>query len=131
MFNNPGRNGISPKDIEHKRRDGETSDSNTLSELTSDTLLPDGKWETFLKNRTNRSLLCTFLSHFLVDNCKQYLNTNQNIIVASTFKDDLLDNAVEVICNNAKILEELKSNHEEADSQIWLHMVDYGCMSKI
>ena len=122
LFDDPGRHGTSPKDIERMRRDTKAVEGEQIIDLNESSPIPDGKWEFFLKNRANKKLFCNFISKYVIENCHLILNRDQRVIVAGAFDGDMRDCAMIVTNNGYSECERMKSNHEETDSRIWFHV---------
>ena len=96
------------KNITHKKRG--TSFKRIVSNRTS---LPSN-WAAFLKNNFNKTELSIFLANYVVN----YYWTNKEVLIVSTLKDNVITN-LEGDFSNLQ-----NCNHEEADTRIFLHLVD-------
>ena len=122
LFDNPGQLKENPKVVEQERRDSAgTSLEHTCWVLFDEKEVPT-KWSDTLKCRQCKRSLTKFLSAFFVKTIKQSLNNTQSFITAGAMENDS-DEAILV----SKDLDPhpyplLRSNAEESDIRIWLHV---------
>ncbi|XP_072029408.1 uncharacterized protein [Amphiura filiformis] len=136
LFDDAGSQGISPKCIEQERRDHDDEiEKDMYSEITDTSVLPSN-WAGFLKLRKNKHLLCNYLFHRFQEIVGPYLSSDTKFIVSGGFHHALNDKGPRSVCvtrdrvteytfqfeNNA-----VSQNHEESDTQIWLHVLDTNC----
>ena len=103
------------KNITRKKRG--TSFKRIVSNRTS---LPPN-WAAFLKNNFNKTELSLFLANYVVN----YYRTNKEVLIVSTLKDNVITN-LEGDFSNLQ-----NCNHEEADTRIFLHLVDAITRSEV
>ena len=134
IFDDPERNGLSPKFFERKHRDQHNPVLNEhyCSEFTSDMVIPL-KWRENLLNCRDckRNLIC-FLSNYFLEKMKKVLRPNQKFVTAGGFNDELRDEAMFVCMNMAPQSDNaLLCNAEEADTRIWLHTINSAGQKKL
>lgn len=125
VFDHPNRNGTSPKDIERTRRDVHAlSDRGTFESNSCDLVfLPKANWRNFLSDRVQKRQLVHFLSHkFLELSQKKFQECDCLFVTSGGFDGEKQDKAFGTH-HGMEIFEipELKANHEEADTRVWLH----------
>jgi hypothetical protein len=133
IFDHPNRHGISAKDIERARRDRNCGDEH-FEAITGESNLP-GNWRSFLSNRENKRKLVNFLSHhFLHLALKKFPNNECHFITAGGFDDDHVDQVLgSYVAVEGGIITypEMRANHEEGDSRVWLHASKSGASKVI
>lgn len=131
LFDQVCSQGISPKGFERERRDaGQDDDIEVFDSITDQTPLPQN-WSKFLKVRTNKRKLCQYLSNKLIDIVSaSFQTTDQKFVTSGGF----LSNAPERTEWTGKCVtlagissHSIIHNHEESDTQIWLHVNDTSC----
>ena len=135
LFDEDGTQGISPKGVERSRRDtGEAKDTSDAYESISDGTTLPSNWMNFLKIRKNKHMLCRYLSKNFRDNVHQYFqNSSQMFVTSGGFhvgeRVDLVDKSWTgaIVDNNGIRNHDLVHNHEESDTQIWLHVDNTSC----
>ncbi|XP_066282530.1 uncharacterized protein [Branchiostoma lanceolatum] len=121
LFDDPNRNGFTPKDIERQRRDTSMEcDTNILSSIDNNTIKPKD-WRKFLAYRPNKRTLCSYLSNTLLSIVQPFLKDNQHFVTAGGFTDDKRDMAFIVSNHTVNPYPSCRSNHEESDTRVWLH----------
>lgn len=154
LFDQVQSQGISPKDIERARRDAsgkDDGDEEQFQEIKYDTKLPSN-WPKFLNVRTNKQLLCAFLSYSFLDIVPSVLSKpGQTFITSGGFNRGILSDVklcehhandhcdtcerivgirllatenVETRSIECHKFRHIYHNHEESDTQIWLHVLD-------
>ena len=93
-----------------------------ITEIDETSLLPEKDWRNFIENRTNKKVLCYFLSEYLKARGQFYCWNNQSLIVAGGFQGIHKDEAFRCSKNGFQALPHLAGNHEETDSRIFLHI---------
>lgn len=78
----------------------------------------------FLKNRENKGNLTDFLSENLISSARVHLKENQYLVVGGGFKER--ERVMRVSRNQCEQLHHLESTHQEADTMIILHTIDYA-----
>ena len=125
LFDDAGRHGLTGKDLERQRRDGENDHQSECPHdviINHDTKLPNN-WRSFLSDRPNKKALCKFLSHHISSAIGKHLGPTQSFCVTGSFDSELQDKAVVVTIENGIVIDDnLEGNHEETDSRIWLHV---------
>ena len=135
LFDQNGTQGLSPKVIEQSRRD--QNDENIFklaSEINDDTELPNlsgsKAWSTFLKNRQNKHHLCVYMFKTLLKLVQPKLvATSKVLIISGGFQRALgISDPITVYANSkGQAPYHFQCNHEESDTQIWLHVKDTNC----
>ena len=135
LFDQSGTQGLSPKVIEQTRRD--QNDENILildSMIDDNTPLPSlttaKAWSTFLKNRKNKHIICVYMFDTFLKLVQPRLTaTNKVFIISGGFQRALsLTDPITVCANSTgQVPYHFQSNHEESDTQIWLHVSDTRC----
>ncbi|CAG2223988.1 unnamed protein product [Mytilus edulis] len=128
LFDDPERNGPSPKDVERARRDLghqyhlEISDSISISDSTP---LPSD-WQKFLFNRQNKRKLVQYLSVKFLE-----LSKSHDFVFVTTgcFEGNNKDNAICVLEGEIFEYSKANGNHEESDSRVWLHASASPCLN--
>ncbi len=131
LFDQSGTQGISPKVIEQKRRDKGEEDGE-LSEIDDATLLPpSNSWRSFLCVRHNKHLLCNYLCHTFLQNVQPMLSSStcEKFIVSGGFQKLFNSESDVTLCATEAGINPYhrQTNHEESDTQIFLHVVDTDC----
>ena len=131
LFDQSGTQGLSPKGIERKRRDGTDQDSDIFDIIEDNTPLPK-QWSNFLKVRTNKHTLIRYLSEKLILIAPSQLRNNSQLFLTSGGFHVGLDNSSAnytgaVVSMQGKDKHRIHHNHEESDTQIWLHVFDSSC----
>ncbi|XP_030853471.1 uncharacterized protein LOC100890520 isoform X1 [Strongylocentrotus purpuratus] len=130
LFDQAGTQGVSPKGIERKRRDQTDLDNETFENIDDNTPVPKD-WGSFLKNRTNKYALIRFLSRKFVSIAQSQLQNNTQFFITSGGFNVGLDTNAEysgaVVTMQGKDRHNIQHNHEETDTQIWLHVFDTSC----
>lgn len=127
LFDQVRTQGLSPKLLERSRRDGDPQrESEHYDEIHNNTMLPKTKWIEFLKNRTNKQLLCNYLSERFIHIVPSLLcNRVQKFFTSGGFKPDSGFSGIEVTKDRQS--HHIVHNHKESDTQIWLHVKDSSC----
>ena len=136
LFDDSGSQGLSPKCIEQERRDKkDNSDDDSFDEITDETSLPSN-WQNFLKIRKNKHLLCNYLFYKFQKIVQPYLPDHVKFVVSGGFHYALNDRnwtsacitKTDIVQKTFKCADEdFSQNHEESDTQIWLHVTDTTC----
>ena len=129
LFDQFETQGKSPKLFEQKRRDGSEDNSDQLLDAITDSTIVPTQWNSFLKVRENKYMLCTYLAGKLPYIVQPFLKENHVFITSGGFHRALGSNDPVTICatNNKIFPYEFQTNHEESDTQIWLHVKDTKC----
>jgi hypothetical protein len=77
------------------------------------------QWAKYISNPSNKSNLVAFLSKRWHDTGPNMLSADNCVILAGGFNDGM--DVVVISANNSSYLEELRSDHEEADTRMMLH----------
>ena len=127
LIDDPGRYGLTPKDIEHERRDKQQSSDEkqkihqhfTIQKHTE----RSPNWRELLQCRTCKRRLTEFLSGEMVHQLSGKLNTRQRFITAGGLTGEMREHAAYVDESALPLITEpaLASNAEESDMRIWLH----------
>ncbi|VDI31327.1 Hypothetical predicted protein [Mytilus galloprovincialis] len=121
LFDDPNRNGVSPKDIERTRRNTVVQEPVVRTCISSDTPLLSN-WRNFIAVRHQKRLLVNFLSEYFLSLSLTYFSTNQCCFVtAGGFDDDRKDRAISILKGQVVDYDLASGNHEEADTRVWLH----------
>jgi hypothetical protein len=128
VFDDPDSQLVTPKLMERFRRDtkgkitatSSDNDDYLFNTITDDEQLPSN-WQKFLQNRTNKKVLCQYLSTALLRIGATYLQESQKIIVAGALRDLAYSISSK---SNCQIVPSLCGIHEEADTRIYLHVVN-------
>ena len=130
LFDQFDTQGISPKCIERSRRDqGDEDSDSTVDEVVDDTPLPQN-WSKFLHIRKNKHALIRYLSRKIVDIVKSHLQDDQIFITSGGFHVGLQSSpgwSGVVVTSKGVENHSLVHNHEESDTQIFLHVYDTPC----
>lgn len=134
IFDDPERQGQSPKFFERKHRNEKNPvpDDHNCTEFISDMVIPL-KWRENVLNcrKCKRNLVC-FLSNYFLERVKTVLQPNQRFVTAGGFNGDLRDQARFVLMNTSPQSDPaLLCNAEEGDTRIWLHTVNSGGKKKL
>ena len=134
LFDQMETQGLSPKTIEQERRDQSDDITPTLATIHDDTPLPSlssrKSWTNFLKNRHNKHRLCIYLFNSLLKFIQPKLvGTDKVCVLSGGFHKVLkIDGPVTVIADSSGVSPfHFQCNHEESDTQIWLHVQDTRC----
>ncbi|XP_078589268.1 uncharacterized protein LOC144869676 isoform X2 [Branchiostoma floridae x Branchiostoma japonicum] len=122
VFDDPHRNGLSPKDVERSRRDSVSESENVtpLDSVSDDTITPKD-WRKFISLRPNKRLLCSYLCSSLLTVCTPFLRQQQKVFTAGAFTDDKRDMCFVSSVDGISPYPDCRSNHEESDTRVWLH----------
>ncbi|CAC5418643.1 unnamed protein product [Mytilus coruscus] len=121
LFDDPNRNGVSPKDIERTRRNTVVQEPVVRTCISSDTPLLSN-WRNFIAVRHQKRLLVNFLSEYFLSLSLTFFSTNQCCFVtAGGFDDDRKDRAISILNGQVVDYDLASGNHEEADTRVWLH----------
>ena len=133
LFDMSGTQGLSPKCFERKRRDKTEKDVDhlILDNISDDTLLPSPtEWQDFIQIRSNKSKLLNYLSNAFVSLASKTLSSSgQKFVTSGGFQrseNDALQVGMSVTFNGV-LAHEVVHNHEEADTQMWLHVKETSC----
>ena len=74
------------------------------------------QWSKFLNNPVNKVNLIGFLCQKWNDTCTDALPVGKTVVLAGGFRDPL--RVVKLTLGNSEVLDELRSDHEEADTRI-------------
>ena len=130
LFDQVCSQGISPKAFERQRRDASTDDEvEVYSQIVDETPLPTS-WSKFLKIRQNKQKLCQYLScKFLEIVPSSLQSTDQLFVTSGGFIEN--ESAPEMtgmcVSMNGTFPHAIIHNHEESDTQIWLHVKETVC----
>lgn len=119
VFDNPGSLSITPKVIEHRRRDQkETSTSHKCAEMTSEEPIPLA-WRELLSCRVCKKNLTRFVAKEMLHLIPSSLRRNQ------TFTTNIGETAYSVGSNKVVYPEPvLRTNADEGDMRVWLHCIN-------
>ena len=130
LFDMSKTQGLSPKCFERDRRDKTEKDVDHLvfDVITDDTLLPSPlEWQEFLQIRGNKSKLLNYLSESFVSLASKILTSReQKFVTSGGFLERGNFTGVSVTSDGVTG-HEIIHNHEESDTQIWLHAKDTTC----
>ncbi|XP_071481651.1 uncharacterized protein [Diadema antillarum] len=133
LFDQYNTQGISPKYLERMRREkGNTNEPPAYESIDDNAPLPKN-WEKFLKHRPNKHKLCRYLSQQFIHRVRSYLqNESQIFITSGGFHVGLGDPGEQewsgfVVTYRGVSKHNIVHNHEESDTQIWLHVFDTSC----
>ena len=130
VFDDPNRNGPSPKAIESERRYLHRQNDHTscIAIPVADGVPLPQNWQAFLGNRPQKRLLVNYISMKILDpETTAHLRSHQKIVVAGGFDGKWRDKAFSIKRGQAPTWEpSLSSNHEEGDSRVWLHAFSSG-----
>ena len=131
LFDNPGQLEENPKVFEQARRDSAcTSLEHTCWIFFEEAEVPT-KWNDTLKCRKCKRALTKFLSSFFIKRIKPSLNNKQSFITAGAMADDS-DEAIFISKDSdPHIYPALRSNAEESDTRIWLHVKHSAGLKKL
>ena len=123
LFDNPGRLQL-PKTIERQRRDATAIViAHTCETITSMMPIPP-KWRDCVINcHTCKRSLTVFLANYWLHKISPYLQDNTVLYVAGGFEGDIEDTTWCVSDQSSpQPLPLYRSNAEETDTQLWLHV---------
>ena len=130
IFDNPGRLRNTPKYFEHLRRDKlATIQTNHCCDPVISTTKVPKKWREDLLNcrACKRSLVKFLTQYFLHYMCKN-LQEDQTLYIAGGFEDEITDTCWYVQYKTKPQPDpRLKSNAEETDTRLWLHVKQSQC----
>ena len=122
---------LTPKCIEQDRRDKGSVDDMVYDSISDSTKLPlPSKWAEFLGIRENKRKLCTYLSHKFLELVPALLSPQQQFVTSGGFLHGSLKEQGwigAVITMQGRMPHLVRHNHEETDTQIWLHVKDTEC----
>ena len=130
VFDHPGRNQNSAKELERQRRDDAALEAPSMAVDFPDIILPEtsipegssSKWNTtILANRPVKRKIVNFLSRDLLIVGQQYLKMGQTLITAGGYDGELQDQARGSTSTEICSYPQFSSNHEESDSRVWYH----------
>jgi hypothetical protein len=125
IFDDPLQERRSPKEIERAKRDDAKEIVNTYTEIHPLMKLPGrGQWEDFIGDRKNKIGLCDFLCRYMQSNVAPYCYGDKSLIVAGGYQGDKKNLAYCMNRTSTWVVSDLESDHEEADSRIWLHVTN-------
>ena len=129
LFDQVDSQGLSPKSVERSRRDATEEETDVYTDISDETILPPN-WQKFLKVRTQKHLLIRYLSRKMIQAVRGYLQEGQVFITSGGFHVGLEAepgwSGVEV-SKDGERHHSLIHNHEESDTQIFLHVFDSSC----
>ena len=123
IFDNPGKQILSPKSFERRRR----GDSGTLAldhqhaQFSDDSEIPQ-KWRDHLQCRKCKRHLVEYLGKSIMQHAPSILHGSQKVVLAGCFTDDAQDQAWEITANDMQPNTLLNNSAEEADTRMWLHV---------
>ena len=122
IFDNPGRQLLSPKSFERRRRDdtGTLASDHHHAQFCDDSGIPQ-KWRDHLQCRECKRNLVEHLGKSIMQHAPDILCGNQKVVLAGCFTGDAQDQAWELSANNAQPNPLLNGSAEEAT-------LGYGCM---
>ena len=132
LFDQVGTQGISPKDVERSRRDVRNGDDEmpVFVSLDDDVLLPK-PWSSFLKIRENKHSLCRYLSNKFIELVQnEGLQRDQLFVTSGGFHVGVPTTSTwsgKSVNEHGIAPHNLIHNHEESDTQIWLHVFNTQC----
>ena len=131
LFDQVGTQGISPKDVERSRRDRTEEECDCFDSIDDGVPLPS-QWSSFLKVRQNKHALCRFLSNKFIDLVKDeiIINSGQVFITSGGFHVGIETSSRWTgvsVSEDGIDHHNIVHNHEESDTQIWLHVYDTPC----
>ena len=122
LFDNPGRLEENPKVFEQARRDSTaTLQQHTCWVFFEEAEIPV-KWNDTLKCRKCKRALTKFLSSLFIKKIKTWLHPGQSFITAGATADDSDEAIIVTKHSDPYIYPALRSNAEESDTRIWLHI---------
>ena len=130
LFDQAETQGLSPKGMERSRRD-EVNDEEEVYEYVDDNVPLPKNWMKFLKRRSHKHMLCRYLSSRFLDIVPSHFRSPEQIFITSGGFHVGLESSPEwcgaVVSVNGRQSHCLIHNHEESDTQIWLHVFDSQC----
>ncbi|XP_022111561.1 uncharacterized protein LOC110990766 [Acanthaster planci] len=136
LFDQVCSQGVSPKGFERERRDIQTymydddDDVVVYDDIHDQTNLPPS-WSKFLKVRQNKRLLCNYLSNKFIEIVSSSILTEDQIFVTSGGFEPNRPGSNEwtgkYVTKAGVQHHTIFHNHEETDTQIWLHVADTKC----
>lgn len=122
LFDNPGRQPNSPKNLERQRRDQLSSLPQDHQHSTfADTCSPPPKWRELLGCRECKRKLVLYLGDFFLHNAHTILQGQQSLTLAGCFSGDAEDHAWVISLQDTEPASTLNCDAEEADTRVWLH----------
>ena len=120
--------------MERSRRD-EVDEEEEVYECIDDNVPLPKNWMKFLKRRSHKHMLCRYLSNKFLDLVPTHFkNPDQIFITSGGFHVGLESSPAwcgAVVSVNGRQRHHLIHNHEESDTQIWLHVFDCQCTNII
>ena len=130
FFDNPGQLEENPKVFEQIRRDSTcTSLEHTCLIFFEEAEVPT-QWNDTLKCRKCKRALTKFLSSFFIKRIKP-LNDKQSLITAGALAEDSNEAIIVSRDSDPHIYPALRSNAEESDTRIWLHVKHSAGLKKL
>ena len=130
LFDQFDTQGVSPKLVERSRRDKSDDDCDVVySDIGDDTVLPPN-WHKFLKVRSQKHLLIRYLSQKFIGLVQGHLQEGQSFLTSGGFHVGLVNKPAwsgVVVSRTDVVHHALVHNHEESDTQIFLHVFDSTC----
>lgn len=130
LFDQADTQGVSPKGMERSRRDGVDDEEEVFEHIGDDVPLPKN-WMKFLKRRTHKHMLCRYLSHKFLDLVPSHFRTSEQVFITSGGFHVGLQSSHDwsgiLLTIDGRQNHHLVHNHEESDTQIWLHALDSQC----
>ena len=122
LFDNPGQLKENPKVFEQDRRDSTGPSLEHTCWILFDEAEVPAKWSDTLKCRQCKRSLTKFLSAFFVKRIKPSLNNTQSFVTAGAMEDDSNEAILVSKDLDPHPYPLLKSNAEESDIRVWLHV---------
>ncbi|XP_078680864.1 uncharacterized protein LOC144915910 [Branchiostoma floridae x Branchiostoma belcheri] len=130
VFDDPNRNGLSPKEVERNRRDSVFECNNLAAfDCVSDTTCTPKDWRKFLSLRSNKHKLCSYLCNSLLAVSRQFLRPPQQVFTAGAFTGNKRDMCFVSTTDGIFPHPDCRSNHEESDTRVWLHAASSKCQN--
>ena len=129
LFDQCNTQGLSPKSVERSRRDTCDDSNGVYTDIDDETVLPQN-WHKFLKVRSQKHLLIRYLSKKFIGLVKAHLQDGQTFITSGGFHVGLTTKPEwtgVVVSSRDVVHHALVHNHEESDTQIFLHIFDSTC----
>ena len=123
VFDNPGRQPLSPKSFERRRRDdtGTLPSDHHHAQFFDDSEIPP-KWRDHLQCRECKRHLVEYLGKSFMQHAPHILRGSQKVVLAGCFTGDAEDQAWEVSANDVQPNPLLNCSAEEADTRVWFHV---------
>nr|XP_054755303.1 uncharacterized protein LOC129261272 [Lytechinus pictus] len=131
LFDQVNTQGLSPKGMERSRRDEVGDEEEETFEYIDDDVPLPNNWMKFLKRRSHKHMLCRYLSNKFIDIVPSHFKNAEQVFITSGGFHVGLESSFEwsgkLLSASGSHTHHLVHNHEESDTQIWLHALDSQC----